>query len=275
MKNFKYIAFSFLLTGSAVLTGCLDEEPLYSQNNLVIFSSESNARQALLGCYGYMAAPNGYGQQWQELPISASGFAWTNRNSGEDPNVSLNVLTSSTQVEYAWNGMYKVIAEVNAFLDYLNKSELSDDIKNKLGAEARFLRGVAYYNLVSHFGDVPMRTSASSSDGIAMPRTPKEQVFGLIIDDFKSALVLPETQNDGYATSLAAKAYLGKVYHKMACLDIDKQTNLNNAKAMFDEVYGKYQLQPKFGDLFVDNVNGSKESIFQLNRVHFGIQSCL
>ena len=50
MKNFKYIAFSFLLTGSAVLTGCLDEEPLYSQNNLVIFSSESNARQALLGC---------------------------------------------------------------------------------------------------------------------------------------------------------------------------------------------------------------------------------
>ena len=94
MKNFKYIAFSFLLTGSAVLTGCLDEEPLYSQNNLVIFSSESNARQALLGCYGYMAAPNGYGQQWQELPISASGFAWTNRNSGEDPNVSLNVLTS-------------------------------------------------------------------------------------------------------------------------------------------------------------------------------------
>lgn len=110
-----------------------------------------------------------------------------------------------------------------------------------------------------------MRTSASSSDGIAMPRTPKEQVFGLIIDDFKSALVLPETQNDGYTTSLAAKAYLGKVYHKMACLDIDKQTNLNNAKAMFDEVYGKYQLQPKFGDLFVDNVNGSKESIFQLN----------
>ena len=106
--------------------------------------------------------------------------------------------------------MYKVIAEVNAFLDYLNKSELSDDIKNKLGAEARFLRGVAYYNLVSHFGDVPMRTSASSSDGIAMPRTPKEQVFGLIIDDFKSALVLPETQNDGYATSLAAKAYLAK-----------------------------------------------------------------
>lgn len=265
MKNLKYIAFSFLIAGSSVFTGCLDEEPLYSQNNSVIFSTESNAKQALLGCYGYMAAPNGYGQQWQELPISASGFGWTNRNSGEDPNVSLNVMTSSTQVDYAWQGMYKVIAEVNAFLDNLNKSNLSDDVKSKLGAEAHFLRGVAYYNLVAHFGDVPMRTSASSWDGIAMPRTPKEQVFGLIIDDFKAALVLPETPNDGYATGLAAKAYLGKVYHKMACLDIDKQANLTNAKAMFDEVYGKYQLQPKFADLFVDHVNGSKESIFQLN----------
>lgn len=27
MKNFKYIAFSFLLTGSAVLTGCLMKSP--------------------------------------------------------------------------------------------------------------------------------------------------------------------------------------------------------------------------------------------------------
>lgn len=265
MKNFKYIVFLLLLAGSAILTGCLDEEPLYSQNNSVIFNSESNARQALLGCYGYMAAPNGYGQQWQELPISASGFGWTNRNSGEDGNVSLNVLTSSSQVEYAWNGMYKVIAEVNAFLDNLNKGPLTDVVKQQLGAEARFLRGLAYYNLVSLYGDVPLRTSASSSDEIAQARTPKEQVFGLIIDDFKAASVLPPEQKDGYATGLAAKAYLGKVYHKMACLGMDVQSNLNNAKAMFDEVYGKYTLQPKYGDLFVDHVKDSKEAIFQIN----------
>ena len=37
MKNFKYIAFSFLLPAVLFSTGCLDEEPLYSQNNLVIF----------------------------------------------------------------------------------------------------------------------------------------------------------------------------------------------------------------------------------------------
>lgn len=266
MKQFKYIALSLLLAGGATtLTSCLDEEPLYSQNNVVIFASASNARQALLGCYGYMAKADGYGQQWQELPISASGFAWTNRNSGEDGNVSLNVSVSSTQVDLAWQGMYKVIAEVNAFLDNLSKSSLSENDKAQLGGEARFLRALAYYNLVSLFGDVPMRVSASSSDDIALARTPKEQVFDLILEDFKAALVLPETQNDGYATGLAAKAFLGKVYHKMACLDINKQENLQNAKTMFDEVYGKYALQPKFGALFVDHVNGSKESIFQLN----------
>lgn len=267
MKKYQYIALSLLLAGgtTTTMTSCLDEEPLYSQNNVVVFATATNARQALLGCYGYLSMANGYGQQWQELPISASGFAWTNRNSGEDGNVSLNVSVSSTQVDMAWQGMYKVIAEVNAFLDNLSKSSLSENDKAQLGGEARFLRAVAYYNLVSLFGDVPMRVSASSSDDIALARTPKEQVFGLIVDDFKAALVLPEAQNDGYATGLAAKAYLGKVYHKMACLDINKQENLKNAKDMFDEVYGKYALQPKYGALFVDHVNGSKESIFQMN----------
>ena len=144
MKQFKYIALSLLLAGGATtLTSCLDEEPLYSQNNVVIFASASNARQALLGCYGYMAKADGYGQQWQELPISASGFAWTNRNSGEDGNVSLNVSVSSTQVDLAWQGMYKVIAEVNAFLDNLSKSSLSENDKAQLGGEALLLSEIS------------------------------------------------------------------------------------------------------------------------------------
>ena len=42
-----------------------------------------------------------------------------------------------------------------------------------------------------HYGDVPIKTQPLLLElELALPRTPKEQVFGLIIDDFKSALVL-------------------------------------------------------------------------------------
>ena len=72
--------------------------------------------------------------------------------------------------------MYKVISETNAFLENLASSGLSDDIKNQYGGEAKFLRAMAYYNLVSLWGDVPLKTVASTSEGISMPRTQKEQV---------------------------------------------------------------------------------------------------
>lgn len=42
-------------------------------------------------------------------------------------------------------------------------------------------------------------------------------------------------------------------------------TAWEKAKACFDEVMSKYRLADKFSDLFVDYVQGSPESIFQLN----------
>lgn len=81
--------------------------------------------------------------------------------------------------------MYKVVTEVNAFLESLDKSSLSDTDKVQMGGEAKFLRGLAYYNLVSLFGDVPLKTAASSSDGISVPRSPQAEVLALVVQDRK------------------------------------------------------------------------------------------
>lgn len=270
MKNIKYYLLSLTLTGC--LVGCeslLDEEPLYSQNSAIVFSSENNAEMALLGCYGYMAAPNGYGQMWQEVMIGGSGLSYAQRNGADqDVLVRLNVPVSNSLVSLAWQGMYKVVAEVNAFIESMEGSTLSDDVKKQFLGEAYFLRALAYYNLATVWGDVPLKTVASSSDGIAVERSPKEEVYAQVVADFQLAAdnMAPESE-DGRANAWAAKAYLGKVYHKMARLGIDATANLENAKKVFDEVYasGVYALEPKFGDLFVNNVRGSEESIFQLN----------
>lgn len=81
---------------------------------------------ALLGCYGYMSSGNAYGQMWQEVPIVASGLAWAQRP--EDLN-SLNTLAANSLVSSAWGGMYKVIAEINAFLESIDKSGLRKVLK--------------------------------------------------------------------------------------------------------------------------------------------------
>ena len=267
MKKLTYYILSAVFA-VCNLSSCLDEDPIYSQNSAVMFSSQSNAELALLGCYGYLTNSATYGQMMQEALIISSGFGWGQRNSNDDGRMlSLETPTSASPVKTVWNGLYKVVTEANAFLGSLEKSGLSESAKVQMGGEAKFLRGLAYYNLVMLFGDVPLKVIASSSDGIAASRAPKEEVFAQIIQDMKDASLIAAKSTDGRANSWAAKAFLGKVYYKMACLDIDAQANWQRAKEMFDDVYenGPYALEPKFGDLFGDFVMGSKEAIFQLN----------
>ena len=269
MKISKY--YIFLLIAALSFSSCsslLDEDPAFSQNSSVVFSSKNNAELALLGCYGYMTYTDGFGQMWQQVPILGSGFAFGQRNGGSpDRLTSLDVLATEELVSMGWNGMFKVVSEVNAFLESLDNSDLSEADKLQMAGEAKFLRAVAYYNLTSLFGDVPLKTAASSSDGIAVPRSPQADVFAQVIADLKEATQIDSEIVDGRANSWAAKAFLGKVYNKMANLGIDTQANLTNAKNMFDEVYNAniFSLEPKFGKLFGDYVTGSKEAIFQLN----------
>ena len=54
MKKLKYI---FLLAGALLLASCeswLDEDPQYTINTKTQFSTVENAKQALMGCYGYI-----------------------------------------------------------------------------------------------------------------------------------------------------------------------------------------------------------------------------
>ncbi len=254
-----------LLAAGVLLTSCLDENPQYSQNGKTVFSTESNAEMALLGCYGYMSTNNGYGQIWQEVPVFGSGLSVCRQNGNDSPGflASLTQVPSNDLVGLAWDGMYKVIGEVNAFVESVDGSELDDEAKARLDGEARFLRAIAYYNLVAHFGDVPKKLSVPSADDIDMPRSPREEIFNeIVLPDLQFAMEnLPETNVEGRLDATAAVAFLGKVYYKMAMLDIDRQANLANAKSCFDDVYGKYALDADpWGNIFSDEVQYSSKS---------------
>ena len=118
-KNMKKLTYYILSAVFAVcnLSSCLDEDPIYSQNSAVMFSSQSNAELALLGCYGYLTNSATYGQMMQEALIISSGFGWGQRNSNDDGRMlSLETPTSASPVKTVWNGLYKVVTEANAFL---------------------------------------------------------------------------------------------------------------------------------------------------------------
>src|SRR5690606_26778954 len=118
---------------------------------------------------------------------------------------------------FFWGPWYTMINRANTVLDNLPDMEQLPEAKKKtLMAEAHFLRGMAYFDLVRGFGPVPIRTSPMKSiAGIAAPRSPESEVYALIEDDLKKAEAdLPASvgANTGRASIWAAKMMLARVY---------------------------------------------------------------
>ena len=148
-------------------------------------------------------------------------------------------------------------------------SFLDDQQRQDYTNEARFLRGLMYFNLVRYFGGVPIILHDGEGEGAA--RNSVDEVYHQIVEDLTAAEGLPSdyTTLDGKASSLAASALLSKVYLVWA------QTSSPEGKSSQRDFYqrsisyadkvinsGKYKLLDKFIDNWsVDKKNGA-EHIF-------------
>lgn len=136
--------------------------------------------------------------------------------------------------------------------------------RDQYEGEALFLRALCYFNLVRMFGDVVyIDRPITIEESQKMSRTAREKVYSdLIIPDLKKAKKqLPDKysgEDIGRSTSGAAQTLLGKVY-------LTQHDYENCAIELGDLIeQNRYQLLPKFADIFnPDNANHA-ESIFEI-----------
>jgi len=261
-----------------LFTSCdklLEESPDYSVNSTNVFDNATTTQTALNACYGYLFTWNVYGQAYFELTLGASGLSWGQTNgSDQDYLTSLNTLNSNGTLGQVWTGLYRAIGECNSFVQNVQGGSLTDDQKNFYAAQARFIRGLCYYNLAGIFGDVPLRISASDVDSLNMARTPVADVYNQVATDWKfAAQYLPgELTSDQASYSMPTKytafAYLAKLYWMLGSKENSSSSpNWAIAKAYGDSVLnaGVYALESNYNNLFVTGTNSTKESIFKLN----------
>ena len=169
---------------------------------------------------------------------------------------------SSELVREFWDSLYRGINKANFVIGNQEKinaipdSFLSQEMKDKYIAEAKFLRALYYFHLVTRYGAVPLITDVPEN-GQGVPRTPVDQVYEQIIADLEDASqsLLPKDQEtEGRATQGAAYALLGKVYLY--------RKNYSEALATFKNIYGKYSLDDNYFDNFKEETEHGPESIF-------------
>lgn len=180
---------------------------------------------------------------------------------------NFNVTSFNPIINTMWAQCYYGVLRSNMVITRVpSVPVMTESIRNRSMGEGYFLRALYYYHLVRTFGDVPLYTNViTAAEAALIARSPKQQVYDLIIADLKLAQnLLPATNtaaNKGRATAGSAKGLLAAVYLTLG----DKVNAAAKAKEVIDNkaLYG-YDLSANYGDNYrLDNENG-KESLFEI-----------
>ncbi|MEO6721851.1 MAG: RagB/SusD family nutrient uptake outer membrane protein [Ferruginibacter sp.] len=113
-----------------------------------------------------------------------------------------------------WNALYTLIHRANTVIE--NGPNVTDNtaLRDRCVGEAKFLRGWAYFELVSMWGGVPLYTETVKAPDAYKPRAKEDEVYTAIVADLQAAATaLPGKSSieKGRATNAAANALLGRV----------------------------------------------------------------
>jgi hypothetical protein len=252
MKNIITIIF---LSAMCLVTSCsksfIERAPVSSATVDVLYKTDKDFQDAIIGTYA--ALRNTYFSFWQYGDIRGDDAFIQVSNQPTTTNIDVFSLNSSDALlSSTWANYYVVINLANAVIFKLATADPAVvKNKDKYMGEAKFLRALAYFDLVRIFGDVQMITTVATVAEVSnSPRTPVAKIYSdVIIPDLLDAgTKLPQSYTGtevGRATKGASKAILGKVY--MTVKDFAKAETV---LAELTTAPYTYALLPNFNDLF-------------------------
>ncbi|MEI6434718.1 MAG: RagB/SusD family nutrient uptake outer membrane protein [Bacteroidota bacterium] len=164
-----------------------------------------------------------------------------------------------------WNALYVGVKRANVVIEKIPAIVMDENLKTRYIAEARFIRGLIYFDFVRSWGGVPLVTTTEPP--LKLPRASEDDVYALIIGDLNFAADnLPlksgyQGVDLGRATKGAAQALLARVY-------LFRNDFINAEKYAMDVINtNEYGLEAKFIDANGVNGNNGTESVFEVGAI--------
>jgi starch-binding outer membrane protein, SusD/RagB family len=267
----KKIIYIFLGVFSLASCTDLNESPASLITTEQFYKTESDALSAVTSVYN-AALNNGGLTMYNRLfhlafeIMSDDAIAGLRVTNADVRTISvLAHSTTNDRVDELWRESYVAINRANIVIARAPLIEMDATLRTRLVNEAKFLRGLLYFNMVRLWGDLPLilnETGSLSKDAILVSRTPKEEIYKQIIADLTAAEALPNSftgADAGRATAGAAKSILAKVY--LTRQEWDKAA----AKSLevINGPYG-YDLFENYADVFNVATKNGKEHIFSV-----------
>lgn len=200
--------------------------------------------------HGMLKGDEGYGSGGDGGLNTLMSFSMDDTNFG---------LTADT-----WRNMYEGIYRANQVIAYVPAIQMDQALKTRVIGEAKFLRGLFYFNLTLYFGRPVLILEPSQPEMRPANATP-EQAWAQVANDFNDAILALPTAHTGAdlgrATKGAAYAFLGKTYLQ--------QKKYQEAVTAFAWLVtgpgiGIYNLTPNYRDNFIISRENNEESVFEI-----------
>ena len=248
MKTKIFIPFILALLFSVSCEDYLEEQTYSQITPELVFTSSQNAQLAVNAIYTELFQNFGdmrgfWPATWMQM---SQEFSFYNQNARSD----LRYNSGDTQIYWMWRGLFRSINAANTAINGVGNMEaelISDEEKNLLLAEARFLRAHAYYYLLRLFGSVPLQTEPTANpENATNPRSSAQTIFDFTVEDLKFAQQhLPVNYKGGFpdngrATKGAATATLAQVYATVSGAQFEGNDAPTDGDGNFNNISPKY-----------------------------------
>jgi hypothetical protein len=269
MKRIKYTAtiMGILLALTSCSEDFLELENPNQQTAVTFWKTEEDAMKAINAVYQSLTMDGLYMRLWPWIMDVRADDCY---NTSPWWILALsNWTTSPENVCYytVWQTIYQGIWRANQVLAKVPEIEMDEDLKARILAEARFLRGLFYYHGTIMYKDIPLITK--------LPETPEDlypvqvtaaEIWDQVYEDFNAALdVLPTKQeypaeDMGRATTGAVAGYLAKAYMFNGRFTDAAPLLLS----IINQERGEYSLVANYRDNFTERNENNSESLFEV-----------
>jgi len=261
---------------------CEDDLDVDSKENVSeqdFLNNPENAIQLVNGVYAKLLNFEMFSFAWIGMTSITSddadkGSIPSDTGTDKDKLDALNFETSGLSFNHVYQSRYDIIRRANQAIFYIESSAIENGLKRRMVAECKFLRALAYFDLVRCFGGVPLVVSnidlndTQTVNDVVFKRKTKAETYAQIEADLQASIVdLPmksvyTAENLGRASKGSAQALLAKAYLY--------QEKWQAAFDMSGEVIasGQYSLLPNYADVWKEIGENKQESIFEAQAVY-------
>lgn len=259
------VLFALLSTATACSDSFLSLSPTDTLVEDKFFANISDAEAALVGVYGSLQKEEAFSnvRDAADIEWAISGDMYEmDRSANRIELHSLVFPATNTILRDVYTAAYIGIGRANMVISKVSgMKDVDEKSKSKIIAQAKFIRALFYYRLVTYFGGVPLIDAPlDASSNLQIPRAKAEDIWAFLEKDLQEAKEsLPikwDSKDEGRVTSGACRALLGKAFlWQKKYSDVILVT-----EELFDEK--RYKLLDDYRSVFMENNENNDEILF-------------